>query len=340
MQYAGRWLKRKLHSRALILMYHRVTDLPSDPQLLAVSSNNFAEQLAVLQQLCRPISLQDLVRVLQQGRVPNKAVALTFDDGYADNLHQAKPLLARYDIPATVFVATGYVDQQREFWWDELERLLLLPGKLPETVHLRFKSKTYTWDLGMSACYSEQACQNNAGWNVTRPNTPTSRHQLYRDLHKLLRPLPPSAQNQLLDEIRTWAGMDATGRLTHRALRVDEVVHLADGGLIEVGAHTVNHPVLSSLSPAGQHHEIIQSKQTLEEILGDRIKSFSYPFGGPLDFTPATATLVQQGAMTSACSTVAGSVWPNADPFQLPRFTVRNWDGDTFAKQLTGWWRG
>ena len=65
------------------------------------------------------------------GDVPSAGVVVTFDDGYADNFHNAKPLLERYEIPATVFVTTGYLQDQREFWWDELERILLQPGTLP-----------------------------------------------------------------------------------------------------------------------------------------------------------------------------------------------------------------
>jgi peptidoglycan/xylan/chitin deacetylase (PgdA/CDA1 family) len=81
-------------------------------------------------------------------------VVITFDDGYADNLHNAKPLLERYDIPATVFVTTGHIGHEREFWGDELDRLLLQPSTLPELLGLSINGSPYQWELGEVAHYT------------------------------------------------------------------------------------------------------------------------------------------------------------------------------------------
>ncbi len=107
------WLRNRLAPGTLILRYHRVTDLPCDPYEQAVTPSHFAEHLEVLRKECCPLPLQDLLQAVQQGRVPRRAVAVTLDDGYADNLHNAKPLLERYAIPATVFVATGNLGTRR-----------------------------------------------------------------------------------------------------------------------------------------------------------------------------------------------------------------------------------
>src|SRR5262245_22040769 len=106
--------------RALILMYHRVAEPPMDPWYLSVSPRHFAEQLDVLRQHARLLRVDQLSRALRDGDVPDRSVVVTFDDGYADNLRTAKSLLELYNVPATVFLTTGYIGQDREFWWDEL----------------------------------------------------------------------------------------------------------------------------------------------------------------------------------------------------------------------------
>lgn len=119
---AGRWLLERRGAVA-ILLYHRVAELESDPLELAVTPRHFDEQLAVLRDTCTPVALADVPRLLRARKLPKRPVALTFDDGYRDNLLAAKPLLERHGVPATVFVASGYVGADREFWWDELDRL-------------------------------------------------------------------------------------------------------------------------------------------------------------------------------------------------------------------------
>jgi peptidoglycan/xylan/chitin deacetylase (PgdA/CDA1 family) len=119
---AGRWLLE--HRGAIaILLYHRVARLESDPQQLAVDPERFDAQLTALRATCTPVALVDVPGLLRARRLPKRPVAVTFDDGYRDNLVTAKPLLERHGVPATVFVASGYVGSGREFWWDELERL-------------------------------------------------------------------------------------------------------------------------------------------------------------------------------------------------------------------------
>src|SRR5438552_1883786 len=104
----------------IILLYHRIADWETDPQLLCVTPKHFTEHLEILKELGPIVSFSQLNHT-------DRASIITFDDGYADNLHNAKPILQCQDVPATVFIATGQVGQTTEFWWDELERLLLQP---------------------------------------------------------------------------------------------------------------------------------------------------------------------------------------------------------------------
>lgn len=112
----GRWLTSRVQGRALILGYHRVWAAADDPHDLCVSPAHFAAQMAILRREAHPLSLSELVSRWRAGRLPPRAVAVTFDDGYLDTLTTALPVLARESVPATVFVMTGCLGAAP--WWD------------------------------------------------------------------------------------------------------------------------------------------------------------------------------------------------------------------------------
>jgi peptidoglycan/xylan/chitin deacetylase (PgdA/CDA1 family) len=332
-QVAG-GLKYVFGAQALILMYHRVVDLPNDPYLLAVRPHHFADHLQIIRRHCFPIKLQQLVKALRDGNIPKRAVVITFDDGYADNLYNAKPLLECYDIPATVFVTTGHVGHLCEFWWDELDRLLLQPGTLPSRLELCLDGRAWQWELGEAATYTTADYQRDRNWHIEREDGPTPRHRLHRSLYQLLHNLTEKHKQQLLDDLRIWAGAQPMGRPTHRILTRDEVVRLAEGGLIEIGAHTVTHPALARLPVTTQRDEIRWSRAHLEEMLNHPVTSFAYPHGS---YTQETLAVVREAGFSSACSSDTEVVRRGADAFQLPRICVRDWDGQTFSRWLRGW---
>ena len=152
--------------RAIMLLYHRVTELESDPQLLSVSRKHFAEHLEVVRKVGEPARLIALVSF--DGKAGRPRVVLTFDDGYADNLHHAKPLLEGYDVPATVFVASNYVKFQNEFWQDELDKIFLQPGEVPKTLQLDINGRSYDFELGKSSRYDQQTYDKHRNWSVSR----------------------------------------------------------------------------------------------------------------------------------------------------------------------------
>lgn len=301
----------------LILMYHRVTDIECDPWGLCVSPSYFAEHLQVLQKLGWGVCLQQLNQTLKNGKRPHHQVVITFDDGYADNLHNAKPLLELYQIPATMFLTTGYMQQKREFWWDELERILLQPKILPENLSLNINGKNYQWKLDTTASKSEK-----------------SEHQLYHSLYQLLYPLLDEERSHLLNKLLSWANVKPELRPTHRMMTLEEISSLQQNSIIEIGAHTVTHPFLSTISPEAQQKEIEQNKAQLEEIFGHSIESFAYPHG---NYNLHTSEIVRQAGFTCACTTNANIVRQKSDRFQLPRFAVENCNGEEFAKRLSNW---
>ena len=261
-------------------------------------------------------------------------IVVTFDDGYADNLHEAQPLLEAADIPAVIFVTAGKVNSKREFWWDELERVLLT-HELPDHLTLTLNKQKSTWDLRQSKNHT-----SDAPWHVLMGSELTPCQAAYRELLGFLRLSENDERERILLQIAAWAGLGAEARPTHRTLTHDEVQTLGQGGLIEVAAHSMTHPVLSNLSIEEQQGEIITSKQRLQEILGQSVSSFSYPYGTQADYTSDTITLVKDAGFDCACSNFPGQVQSGTDLYELPRLLVRDWDGDEFAKQLRAWFRG
>jgi len=330
---AVRYLGTSSNSKALILMYHRVAEGFSDPWSLCVSPQRFAQQLEVLRKHTEIMPLQGLVEAVDRDVIARPTVAVTFDDGYADNLYNAQPLLERYGIPATVFVTTGYLSNAHEFWWDELDRILLQPGRLPEVLRLTVNGLAHQWNLGEAAAYTEESWHRHLTWRVPQP-PPCARHALFVSLWKLLQLLPKNEQRKVLDELLVWAGVDAGVRPSHCTLSPQEVVALKRKGLLEIGAHTVTHPILSDLPTDIQREEIQQSKSDLEELLGSSITSFAYPYGA---CTVATLPLLQEAGFTRACSTFASVVQRDSDRFQLPRLEVKDWNAEEFSCRLSRW---
>jgi peptidoglycan/xylan/chitin deacetylase (PgdA/CDA1 family) len=324
----------------LILLYHRVAEVQSDPWLLSVTPRHFAEHLEVLRKVGRPMRLYHLAQNLREGKSQYRPLVVTFDDGYADNLYNAKPLLERYEIPATIFLTTGCIGQDREFWWDELDRLLLQPKTLPKALHLNIDGSTHDWDLGEAADYGEDAAQHHRSWRAWDKHDPSARHSLYRSLYHLLQPLPAGEQRKVLDDLLTWALAEPGGRPSYRPLTIQEILTLAQGDLLDIGSHTITHTVLSARPPATQWKEIQHSKAHLEEVLGCPVTSFAYPYGRQSDYTAETMALVQEAGFACACSASAGVVRRAADPFRLPRVHVQDWDGEKFTQVLSRWLDG
>ena len=323
--------------KTIILLYHRVTKLSSDPQLLSITEDYFRKHLNVLKTDYKPLSLCNLVASLKKGKPPHKGVVVTFDDGYADNHLSAKPLLKEFNIPATFFVCTEHISKQTEFWWDELERLLLYPGKLKPPINsLGFNMNL---DLNHTTDYSKKNFDKNKCWTVLDSSRPSPRHELYLRLCSKLRLLSPHQREQILSHLRLWADLTETGRDTHRALSQDQLRQLSNDSLFEIGSHTVSHSVLSTLSHDDQRFEIIKSKQILEKTTHHIIKSFSYPFGGLDDYTMRTRDLIREAGYECSCSNFKGTVMADTDIYQMPRSLVRNWNEDEFALKLNSWFK-
>ena len=313
---AGRWLRSRFVNGGLILGYHRVSENADDIYSICVRPQHFAEQLAVLRQHANLISLDVLIQGLQKDTLPTRAVVVTFDDGYADNLYEAMPLLKQYEIPITLFVATGYLSHR--FWWDELVCLLLDSPSFPVELLLEIAGETHRWQ--MFKYHSE------------------NRHLLLEEIYQLLLNLTAEARQEAMGQLSGQIDVaNNKGDCDGRALTHGELKQISRDELVTIGAHTVSHPVLTNMSPTEQQYEINQSKRDLEALLNQTVDAFSYP-NGAADET--TRNLLRQTGFSSACASIRDVAHSRSDLFNLPRFWIPDWDGDTFTHWLRHWLPG
>jgi peptidoglycan/xylan/chitin deacetylase (PgdA/CDA1 family) len=317
--------------RGVILMYHRVAGPRFDPQSLDVSVDNFAAQLDVLRARATVIPLDEFNMRRRRGTLPRRAVSITFDDGYVDNLVTAAPLLADRALPATVFVATGMLDANREFWWDDAERIAFSAARLLGPV----PDVSIAWNDADGAPFVADAA--HAAWTVLAPHDPTARHRLYRALCASLYPLGAERRDTLLATLRDWAEVEPDARASHRTVTTDELRRLAVSPGVSIGAHSVTHASLARLTHDEQYRELEDSRAALVQAIGRPISSVAYPYGQPDDVSAVTTRAASFAGFDYAVTVSQQAAWMFSPEFRLPRCIVRNWDGPSFARELDGW---
>lgn len=321
----------KFRSRSIILIYHRIADLGSDPQLLSVSLKHFAQQLEYLRKHYLQLSLIELGNALRKKNLPKFSVVITFDDGYADNLWNAKPLLEQYEVPATIFVTAGYVGKDDEFWWDDLERIILLNGRLPKKLTLEINSKIYEWSL------TDDDLSSLSGWHIFQNANTGTRHKIYKDLYFLLATLDDQNRKDVLSQLRVWANTSETGRPEYRALNSNELKILDQSRFIQIGAHGITHASFAIQSLEQKKKEILGSKLLLEKLLNHPVELLSYPYGGREGIDQEVLAFVEEVGFKLGCANFPSNVFSSADPFFLPRYIVRNWGQVELAGHLEEW---
>ncbi len=333
---AARFARYLVSPVPLVLLYHRVPsgDPGPDPFDLCVPVDVFERQMALLARVRTPMPLSELVSRTRQGDCPKNAVAVTFDDGYLDNLTEARPVLERLGIPASVFIASGYVeDASGGFWWEALTDLLLRPGVLPEVLEVRLpgEDEVLRIELGVAATYSLEEMWLDAWWRMTDRHAPTLRQVAFRTLYERLAPLDHHDRFEVLD--RLWAQLDSPRNSDRESwpMTAEELRQLTASGTVTVGAHTVSHPFLPGLDADAQQREIVASRNTLSAILGEPVTQFAYPHGAS---DVLTRTLVDQAGFSLACSTRAMAISGSVDPFAVPRIPVANVPLRRFARRV------
>jgi peptidoglycan/xylan/chitin deacetylase (PgdA/CDA1 family) len=292
-----------------ILTYHRVND-DGDPFFSALPTAVFERQMRHVARNYRVLPLEDLVERLQRGGLPRNTLAITFDDGYRDNLTHAAPILSRLGLPATIFLATGFIGTAEVPWFDRLAHGL----------------KKSTMD----------AVRTPWGDELALSGLPARMRAMERTLEHFKR-VPDEERHRGLDELLTALGVTDQRIFKNLMLSWDDV-HAVRGLGFSIGAHTVNHPILSRVTPQRAWTEILGSRTMIESACGAAPRAFAYPNGGTEDYTETVKRLVREAGFTCAVTTRFGLNTSNTNPWELRRGGPWEHHLPTFALKLA-WYR-
>lgn len=283
-------------NKLAILIYHRVLPGHDWLQPEELTEQTFRWHMALIAKHFNPLPLAEALAHLEKGTLPDRAICVTFDDGYVDNLSVALPIAQAFGVPMTVFVATDFLDGGS--MWNDCIR---------ESVRVMDCTELDLTEVGLPRflCHDRQ-----------------QKRQVVADLIQQVKYLEPSQRLEVVEAIKSRV-VDSVDSLM---LTRQQVVELADNG-VNIGAHTQSHPILSNLEPEEAREEIEGSKRFLEQLTGISVDHFAYPNGRRgVDYQASHRNFVESAGFKAAVSTDCGVSTSDSDRYQLPRFTP--WDGD------------
>ncbi|MDR4508967.1 MAG: polysaccharide deacetylase family protein [Candidatus Brocadiaceae bacterium] len=303
---------------AVVLLYHRITDLKKDPQLLTVSPENFYAQCEYLKRHYHVLNVDEFVSLkIQNKPFPENSALLTFDDGYDDNLLLALPILESLNLQAVFYVSTLNLDTKFEYWWDELGRIFLNGNNLPESLDIEIHNREYYFSTSSE---HEQFCA-------------------YEKLRRIMRQCKFNVQKDILTKLLLWAKIEESGRETHRSMTSNALKKMLASESAIIGAHGHTHTQMSLYAYAEQYKDIKYSKDIIESLLGIQVKLFAYPFGMRNDYNADTIKICKELRFDLAFSNYYSQVHSWTDRYQIPRILVRNWDFIEFKSKIKSFFR-
>lgn len=289
--------------RLSILIFHRV--LPEVDPLFPdeMEAARFDQLCGWLRDGFNVLPLAEAATMRRNGRLPARALAITFDDGYADNRTVAMPILQRHGLPATFFIATGFLDGGR-MWNDGLiEAVRRSP--LPE--------------VDFAAAGVAQVGRRVLGDTAAKRST----------IDALIGALKYLPVPERLQRVQAVAEVCAARLPDDLMMRSEQVLEMHRGGMA-IGAHTVNHPILATLTREQAREEIAASRDRLQAITGAPVTLFAYPNGKPTqDYDAQAVDVVRELGFETAVSTAWGAAHAGSSTLELPRFTP--WDRGRMA---------
>lgn len=295
-----------------ILLYHRIAVRVSDPWNMKVTPEHFEEHIRYVKEHYPVLRFED-----DWAEVREPSVVITFDDGYFDNYVTALPILEKYQVPATIFVSTGYIGNRTMFWWDCLAKLVASVHDFPSAVEIG--------DFLVELYRTENACRGD-------------RAGILRQIQNALKLLLPSQREAVLQDLGDRLVGTSIANDRDWAISVVELKKMADSPYITIGGHTVTHSMLSIEPEDLQRWELTESKRRIEEIIERPVEVLSYPFGSRKDIAEVTPSIAQECGYKKAAANWRGTVGDWTDPLLLPRNSQRDCSVEEFARELRGTW--
>lgn len=311
MQIKGDFILKQV----MCLLYHRVNDLKKDIYGITISSENFQSHMRYLSRTYKILRFEDDWNKIND----EKAVVITFDDGYRDNYEIAWPICQKYQVPATFFISTEGIESGNEVWTDNLVTLLLQDRNYPSQFTLSDKDFSYTW----------------------RTKTKEDRVDLVKSLRWLLRMnMDENKLSNWIEQLKEWSGFQYNKDNDNRMMTLHELQMMSNDRLVTIGGHTKKHMSLGAMDYEKQRIEIEGSVKYLEDNINKKIEVFSYPFGGTSDYTEDTIKICKSIGIKKAATTTVG-VW-NEDnrEYEIPRISVGDWTIKKLIEQMETCWKG
>jgi len=284
-----------LRARLSVLIFHRVKAAPDELFVEDIVASKFDSLCGWLVDWFNVLPLDQAARRLSEGTLPPRALCITFDDGYADNREVALPILLRHGLTATFFITTGFLDGGR-MWNDSV--IEALRGTRLERLDLR--------DL-LGDDFAPLALQGASPRRVA-----------IDAVIERIKYLAPAERQTMVDEIARRLGTELPRNLMMSSQQVRE---MRQAGM-QIGAHTLTHPILARLDAAAARAEIGGSKRFLEALLDEPVTLFAYPNGKPgRDFNDESVAIARELGFETAVTTAWGVAGRTTDRLRLPRFT-------------------
>jgi peptidoglycan/xylan/chitin deacetylase (PgdA/CDA1 family) len=285
--------------KVAILMYHGVVRTPLDvPDWCFIPERDFSRQMEYLHRNFKVVSLTEAAVNLREDRINEPTAVITFDDGYQNVYDVAYPILSRLGLPATVFLNTAFINTAHTVWFCTLNQ------SISETIHLKLSWKGQDYDLS---------------------NT-VSKARASAKLQSLLKQLPHQELLGKLAEICEKLDIHTpieVARDSHfRMLDDQSIAEMSASGLIEFGAHTATHTILTRVDEPHARQEIASSIEDTRRLTGKPCRLFAYPNGQPGDYNEAVIRFLESSGIEAAVTTRDGPSTMSTPPLELCRYGI------------------